>query len=250
VRRATTATPRANGLRAAKDYFDEAELAGVTGGRLLELAHHRRELADETADHIERAIRLRRPQRLRSSALDKLGLAETRLIRAGQKSQEETMPRIGITGHMNLTPATASLVESAIRRALAPYLPDGLTGVSCAAAGADTIFAEAVLDLDGALEVILPASDYRERKVKLQHATSFDELIRRASRVRVMPYAESNRDAYQAANEALISSCDRLLAVWDGGSPTDRGGTAAVVESARSRGVPVEVLWPDGAQRG
>lgn len=62
------------------EYFDEAELAGVTGGRLLEAAQKRRDLADETARHIERAVRLRRPQSLRSTALDQLGLAEARLF--------------------------------------------------------------------------------------------------------------------------------------------------------------------------
>jgi len=61
-------------------YFDEAELAGVTGGRLLEVAHHRREVADEAAIHIGQAVQLRRPHSLRSAALDHLGLAETRLI--------------------------------------------------------------------------------------------------------------------------------------------------------------------------
>ncbi len=61
-------------------YFDAAELAGTTGGRLLDLAHGRVELAGETADHIERAIAERRPGRLRSAALDHIGLAEARLI--------------------------------------------------------------------------------------------------------------------------------------------------------------------------
>lgn len=61
-------------------YFDEAELAGVTGGRLLEVAHNKSELAEEAATHIGRAVQLRRPQSLRSAALDQLGLAETRLI--------------------------------------------------------------------------------------------------------------------------------------------------------------------------
>ncbi len=124
------------------------------------------------------------------------------------------MARIGVTGHMNLTPPTVSLVRKAIRKALAPYVEEGLTGVSCIAIGADSIFAEVVLDLGGALEVILPASDYRERKVKPEHAQRFDSLTRRASSVRVMPYEVSNRDAYEAANEALVASSDRLIAVW------------------------------------
>src|SRR4051794_15156178 len=82
------------------------------------------------------------------------------------------------------------------------------------------------------------------------NADRFDALIRRASNVRVMPHVVSNSDAYEAANEALILSCDMLFAAWDGQSPADKGGTAAVVESARSRGVSVEVIWPDGATRG
>jgi hypothetical protein len=73
------------------DYFDAAELAGTTGGRLLDLAHDNCELADETADHIEQAIALRRSGRLRSSALDQIGLAETRLI----QSELEEASRLG-----------------------------------------------------------------------------------------------------------------------------------------------------------
>ena len=61
-------------------YFDAAELEGTTGGRLLELAHQDQRLADEAAVRITHAITLRRAGRLRSSALDQLGLAEARLI--------------------------------------------------------------------------------------------------------------------------------------------------------------------------
>ncbi len=61
-------------------YYDAAELHGTTGGRLLELAHHDKRLAVETADRIGQAVTLRRPGRLRSSALDHIGLAEARLI--------------------------------------------------------------------------------------------------------------------------------------------------------------------------
>jgi hypothetical protein len=150
---------------------------------------------------------------------------------------------------MNLTPTAANLVREAIRNALISHVPQGLTGVSCIAAGADSIFAEVVLDLGGTLEVIVPAADYRECKVKPEHADQFDRLMNSASRVRVMQYATSNRDAYEAANEALLTDCDRLIAVWDGQAPADKGGTAAVVDSATSRGIPVDIIWPDGAAR-
>lgn len=160
------------------------------------------------------------------------------------------MPRIAITGHMDLTAASVPLVYEAITDALAPYAGDELTGISCIARGADSIFAQAVLDMGGKLEVVLPAAGYREQKVKPDHATQFDELMRRARTVHVMPYKEANRVAYEAANDVLVSTCDTLFAVWDGQSGANKGGTASVVEYARSRGVPVEVIWAEGASRG
>lgn len=61
-------------------YFDQAEFTGTIGGRLLEMAKHTPEFAGEAAEQIEQAITLRKPKRLRSAALDQLGLAEARLI--------------------------------------------------------------------------------------------------------------------------------------------------------------------------
>ena len=120
---------------------------------------------------------------------------------------------------MNLTPSTVPLVEEAMREALTPYLPDRVTGVSCIAVGADSIFARVILDLGGNLEVILPASDYREKKVKPENVDHFDQLVGRASSVRTMPFVTSNRDAYEAANNALLSLCGLLFAVCGMGWP-------------------------------
>lgn len=159
------------------------------------------------------------------------------------------MPRISITGHMNLTADSVPLVHQAISDALAPYAGNELTGVSCIARGADSIFAQVVLDLGGRLEVVLPAAGYRDNKVKPDHAQQFDELIRRATTVRTMPFAEANRTAYEAANEVLVTTCDALFAVWDGQTGVDKGSTGSVVAYARARGVPVQVIWPDGARR-
>jgi hypothetical protein len=160
------------------------------------------------------------------------------------------LARLGITGHRDLTPKTADLTYRAIQRALSAYRARELIGISCLAAGADSIFAQAVLDLGGRLEVVLPATDYRERTIEPSHVARFDELLRRAIHVRTMPYAESGRDAYEAANRHLVSSCERLFAVWDGQPAGGRGGTADVVRYANTRGVPVEIVWPTGAERG
>jgi hypothetical protein len=156
--------------------------------------------------------------------------------------------RIGITGHSNLTPESVPLVAAELREALSQR-EHPLVGVSCLARGADQVFAHIVLELGGQLHVVLPAADYRERKVKPDNRAEFDTLIGRAANVRVLPFATSNRDAYAAANEALLADIDALFAVWDGAPPDGKGGTGDTVDTARALGVPVTVVWPEGAAR-
>ncbi|MEV5840298.1 hypothetical protein [Nocardia sp. NPDC052112] len=149
---------------------------------------------------------------------------------------------------MNITEATVPLVYEAISKILGSDTVSDLVGISCIAHGADSVFAKAVLDAGGALEVVLPSRNYRERKVKPDHAELFDKLLSSASKVHVMDFDDAGREAYEAANEVMLSSCSRLVAVWDGDA-SQRGGTGTVVELARERGVPVEIVWPDGAAR-
>ncbi len=160
------------------------------------------------------------------------------------------MTRIAVTGHMNLTPATRTLVDAALRDLLADEQGAGLIGISCLAKGADQLFARVVLDLGGQLIVVLPSPNYREQKVKPDNRALFDDLLAKASEVRVMPLAESNRQAYEAANNTLLNMADRLVAVWDGQPSKDQGGTGAAVEQARRLGKPALVVWPEGAARG
>ncbi|GAA3981003.1 hypothetical protein [Thermobifida alba] len=140
-------------------------------------------------------------------------------------------------------------VRRALADALAPYADSDLVGVSCLARGADQLFAEAVLDAGGRLEVVLPSADYRETKVKPDNRERFDRLLVRSSWVRYMSHLSAGRQAYEDANEAVIGSVDRLFAVWDGRPAAGKGGTADAVAAARARGVPVDVIWPEGARR-
>ncbi|GAB4050703.1 hypothetical protein GCM10028775_24090 [Catellatospora paridis] len=154
-----------------------------------------------------------------------------------------------MTGHIDLTAETAALVAAALGELLADYRPEELAGVSCLAAGADTIFAEAVVAYGARLEVVLPAADYRDRQVAPEHAAAFDRLAGHAASVQVMPHAQAGPAAYEDANAAMLTGCDLLVAVWDGQPPADRGGTAAVVARARALALPVVVVWPEGARR-
>jgi hypothetical protein len=63
------------------NYFGEAELNGVTGGRLLDLARHEpRQYAGQAADSIHQALAVRGPEAGRSYTLDIIGLAECNFL--------------------------------------------------------------------------------------------------------------------------------------------------------------------------
>ncbi|MDT0443862.1 hypothetical protein [Streptomyces johnsoniae] len=160
------------------------------------------------------------------------------------------MPTIAVTGHMDLTEATVPLVSAALRDLLADHPAAGLVGVSCVAAGADSLFAEAVVAVGGRLVLVIPSRDYRARKVKPEQAEQFDRLVAAAHEVITMPLERADRAAYEAAGKELLRRADRLVAVWDGSPPSGKGGTADVVRAARDAGLPVDVVWPEGAARG
>ncbi|GGN97023.1 hypothetical protein [Nocardia rhizosphaerihabitans] len=154
--------------------------------------------------------------------------------------------RISVTGHMNITAATEPLVRDALSALLAD-IPD-LVGITCLARGADSVFAEAVLDHGGRLEVVLPSRNYRTAQVKPDDLPRFDNLLAKAHTARVMDFDDAGRAAYEAANKVLLDHCDRLIAVWDGDHGA-RGGTATVVALAHTRAIPVDIVWPPGAAR-
>jgi hypothetical protein len=158
------------------------------------------------------------------------------------------MTRIAISGHRGLPGDTTELIDKAIRAALTSLLPD-ITGISCLADGADQIFARAITDLGGTLEVIIPAAQYRDRLPK-DAKPEYDSLIAQAQAVRELPYTESDSEAHMAASILMVDTADMLYAVWDGLPARSYGGTADVVAYARQHDIPVQVIWPGGARRG
>jgi hypothetical protein len=161
------------------------------------------------------------------------------------------MTTIAVTGHTDLTEDSVPLIRAALDDLLARCAADGdLVGVSCLAAGADSLFAEAVLAAGGRLVAVIPSHDYRRAKVGPAHAPLFDHLVESAHEVLVLSRDTADRQAYEAANAVLVERADRLVAVWNGEPPSGRGGgTADAVLDARAAGVPVEVVWPAGSER-
>jgi len=159
------------------------------------------------------------------------------------------MTRIAITGHRGLSPEVSGFVDEGIRRELAKFSSSGnLIGLSCLADGADQMFARAVLDAGGTLEVIIPATKYRDGLPEDCHA-AYDELLASASAEHQLDHVESTPEAHMDASNVMLDRAGHVFAVWDGLPARGYGGTADVVDHACQRNIPVTVIWPDGASR-
>lgn len=155
--------------------------------------------------------------------------------------------KLGITGHQGLPPATVELVRADVQRLLATFAP--VVGVTMLGPGADQLVAQQVLQAGGELHVIVPAASYRDGFEDADAQQQYDTLLAQATHVGQLPFTDSNEQAHMAGGQAIVNTCDQLLAVWDGQPSKGLGGTADVVEYARQRGVAVIVVWPAGAKR-
>ena len=158
------------------------------------------------------------------------------------------MTAIGITGHRVLSPRTERLVDAALRDVVAKHADDDLVGVSALAEGADSLFADAVLDAGGSLVVVVPARGYRGA-LPAAHRPVFDALLARATRVIALDHEDATDEAYMDGGLRVLDEVDVLVAVWDGQPARGLGGTAQVVDAAVERHLPVTVIWPAGATR-
>ncbi|MYS89526.1 hypothetical protein GTY47_07695 [Streptomyces sp. SID5464] len=154
---------------------------------------------------------------------------------------------MGITGHRGLSAEVEERVRAMLSEAVR-YDTSELVAVSCIADGPDSWSTEAVLTHGGRLEVVIPVTEYRDSLPEWHHNT-YDELIRQASDVHETGLTESTSEAHQAGSELLVGLVDELLAVCDGKPARGYGGTADVVGYAECNGVPVRMLWPQGASR-
>lgn len=146
--------------------------------------------------------------------------------------------RIGVTGHIGLTPESARPIYDELLRVLRT-LP-AVHGISCLAPGSDEIFVSAVRAAGGTYEVVLPYRGYRDDD---------ESLLGGASRVTYAAPASAGTAAYAAASDEVLRRCDHLVAVWDRDPHGVSGGTAHTVAAAAERNLGVTIVWPAGAAR-
>lgn len=147
--------------------------------------------------------------------------------------------RVGITGHQELTESSGW--DWVIRSfdALLSAMPKPLVGITCLAAGADQLFAQAVLRNFGTIEVVLPFPEY-ESTLDEESKQFYRQLHLMASKITVLTKQSTTDESYLKAGKIVVDLSDVMVAVWNGRPAGGLGGTADIVEYAKKK---KKVVW-------
>ena len=174
---------------------------------------------------------------------------------------------IGVTGHRTLenVEVLSEKIKSVIDRILEKFPETKNTSVllrvlSPLAEGSDRLVAEEILKYDKAeLKAILPLAvdDYVEDFQSEESKKEFETLLGKADYQYIInkkPLREINSDesiseikkqAYEDTGRYIVNHSDVLISIWDEMPLQGKGGTASIVEYAKSKGCPVFNISPD-----
>ncbi len=171
---------------------------------------------------------------------------------------------VGVTGHRRIADVerVAAEVGAILTRLRREDPSRRLAALSPLAEGADRLVARAVLESgpDAGLCVPLPLEldDYRTDCASSSSTDELADLLVRADRL-IFPEGldaigradergagptsgDARDEAYERSGRYVLEHASVLLALWDGRPARGRGGTGQIVEEARRRGTPVEVV--------
>jgi hypothetical protein len=150
--------------------------------------------------------------------------------------------KVGFTGHQKRPGIDWTWVGSAIRKELSSYTTVE-SAYSSLAAGGDQLFAEIVVALSIPLIAVVPINDYESHFESSEDLLNYRRLLGQANVIRLAMQGERER-AFFSAGKYIVEQCQVVFAVWDGKPAGGLGGTADVVEFARSKGRAVVHINP------
>jgi hypothetical protein len=154
---------------------------------------------------------------------------------------------VGFTGHRRI--ASEEKVAPFLRGVLVSLASErygNLIGRSSVASGADTLFAEACLDLKLRWIALLPFPEAEFKK-------DFNEmdwhraaaLLCRADRIETSSGVAERPGGYLQCGLATVEGADVMIALWDGKPSRGPGGTAEIVAHTRLLQKPLILIHPD-----
>jgi hypothetical protein len=147
------------------------------------------------------------------------------------------MRRLGIVGHCRLAPAASAFVSERSIEVLREF--DDVVALSALAVGADTLFAEAAVQLGVPLEIVRPFDRYADDFACRTAGRRYRRLVTAARHETRLPFDVRSRAAYATAMRWIVQRSDVVVAAWDGSPPCGTGGTADAVQYAQAIGRPV-----------
>ncbi len=151
---------------------------------------------------------------------------------------------VGFTGHRHLAdPAgTARAIRGALD-SLRAEVPGEWIALTSIARGSDQLFVQQARAIGLSWHAILPlppaefATDFTPAEW-----SAAEETLATADHVKVINEYGDRKDAYLDCGIETVNGSEVLIAVWDGDSARGKGGTADVVEYAKSTGKPVMII--------
>lgn len=154
---------------------------------------------------------------------------------------------MGVTGHQNIPEQALPFLQSEIKKILFSF--DRVECVTSLAVGADQLLAKCVLENGGSVHAVIPCENYEETFDSNYTLQAYNFFLAKASIVDILHHKNPSEDAFYDAGCRVADLSEILLAIWDGKKANGKGGTADIVEYAKSKGKKVIVLWPEGLNR-
>ncbi len=151
---------------------------------------------------------------------------------------------VGFSGHRHLVNEAA--VADAVTEALDLLRREAKgewVALSSVATGSDQLFVGRALQAGMTWHAILPMPRAEFAKdFTVSDWSVVEHTLGRAQHVRVITENGTREDAYLDGGMETVNGSDVLLAVWDGDPARGKGGTAEVIDYAKSIGKPVLII--------
>jgi predicted Rossmann fold nucleotide-binding protein DprA/Smf involved in DNA uptake len=154
----------------------------------------------------------------------------------------------GITGHQVIPSEAIPFLKKGMADVIANTREE-IVCVSSLAAGADQLFAKAVLQAGGHLHAVIPCKNYEKAFSGKAQITQFRKLLSKAEETEMLEYESPSEEAFLKAGFLVVDLSDTLLAIWDGKKAKGKGGTADIVSYAERQNKEVILIWPEGVER-
>lgn len=143
--------------------------------------------------------------------------------------------KVGITGHQNIGSAEiTSWVHDKVHDVLVEHkVTYGFTSL---AIGADQMFTDILLMMSVPYMVVIPSKNYESTFKSKSERERYRRLLSLAEEQLVLDYDKPSEKAFFDAGKYVVRYSDLIIAVWNGEKAKGLGGTADVVEYARTQG--------------